>query len=392
MNLLPAFGLISLLIWCVLVFARGGFWRVRFPGISPAPSRWPEVVAIVPARDEVDVIEKALTSLLQQDYRGPFRIILVDDHSADGTAHAARLTATALGLESRLEIVAARELPPGWTGKVWAQAEGYAVVEARASETRYVWLTDADIWHAPDTLSRLVARATAEQLVLTSLMVRLRCASVSERALIPAFVFFFAKLYPFTWVRDPRSRSAAAAGGCMLAAYDALQQIGGMAAIKGALIDDCALARALKEKGPIRLDFADGSISLRSYADWRSIWNMIARSAFTQLHYSPLLLAGTLLGMCLTYLAPPILAFCGEPGAWSAGLAWLFMMFSYGPMLRYYGRSPLWAPLLPLVALFYLGATCESARRYWSGQGGQWKGRNQASAHPSREAPGEHRD
>ena len=373
---------ISLLIWVVLTLLRGGFWQVRLPDLCAEPLHWPTVVAVVPARDEADVIEAALESLLLQSYPGVFHIMLVDDHSSDGTAEIATATALRLAQEARLTIVAARDLPTGWAGKVWAQAEGLLAQQQQFPKARYVFLTDADIGHDRLALKRLVARAEAEQRVLTSLMVRLRCASLAEKALIPAFVFFFAKLYPFSLVNDPRSRVAAAAGGCMLARTDALAKIGGIAAIKDALIDDCALGAQMKRQGPIRLDLAQDSYSLRPYNDWSSIWNMIARSAYTQLRYSPWLLAGTVLGMLLTYLAPPVLtvgfAFGMGRVVWPALSAWLIMMMIYTPMLRYYRQSLWWAPVLPLIALFYLAATLGSAWRYWQGRGGQWKGRAQA--------------
>jgi hopene-associated glycosyltransferase HpnB len=370
---------ISLLIWVYLCVLRGGFWQVRLPRPAAAPAAWPTVVAVVPARDEADVIEQALGTLLTQEYPGVFHVVLVDDHSSDGTAAVAAAAAGKLGRTARLTVLAGRELPPGWAGKVWAQAQGLEAAQERFPDAQYLFMTDADIGHAPSAVQRLVARAQAEQRVLTSLMVRLRCESLAERMLIPAFVFFFAKLYPFAQVNDERSDVAAAAGGCMLARADALARIGGIAAIKDALIDDCALAAKMKQQGSIRLDLAQDSYSLRRYEDASSIWNMIARTAFTQLGYSPWLLAGTVLGMALTYLAPPVLTLACGWAAWPALLAWLLMTAMYCPMLRYY-RQPLWlAPLLPLTALFYLGATLASAWRYWRGRGGQWKGRAQAA-------------
>jgi hopene-associated glycosyltransferase HpnB len=377
-----ALAILALLPWIVLAWFRDGFWRVRFPAECRELPSWPPVVAVVPARDEADVIEASLESLLRQDYPGQFHVILVDDHSTDGTAAVARAAARRLGMQERLTVVRARDLPAGWTGKVWAQAEGLAQGVGQPAQERYVFLTDADIAHDPLALRRLVARAETGQLVLASLMVRLRCESLPEKALVPAFVFFFAMLYPFVRVNDPLSPVAAAAGGCMLARVDALQAIGGMAAIRGALIDDCALAAALKVNGPIRLDLARHSRSLRGYEHWADIWNMIARSAYTQLRHSPWRLAGTVAGMLWLFLAPPALAIAlaaqAGPAAWLALGAWLLMARLYLPMLRYYRCQPLWAPLLPLLALFYLGATLASAWRYRHGRGGQWKGRAQA--------------
>jgi len=380
MTMSPAFALslLSLCIWGVLLFGRAGFWRVRKPAPSPAPADWPEVVAIVPARNESGVIGRCVTGVLDQRYPGKLTMIVVDDHSHDGTASEAVEAAAATARPGGLTVIAARDLPAGWSGKVWAQSEGLAGADRLAPQAAFVWLTDADIWHGPGVLTGLVARAVHERRDLASLMVRLRCESAWERLIVPAFVFFFAKLYPFERVRNPRSGVAAAAGGCMLASRAALARIGGFAAIRGELIDDCSLAARIKPGGPISLDLADDSLSLRPYEDWRSLWDMIARSAYTQLHYSPLLLAGAVAGMALTYLAPPVLALAGGLRLWPAWLAWAAMTLAYLPMLREY-RQPAWlAPLLPATALFYLGATLDSARRYWLRRGGQWKGRSQA--------------
>ncbi|HTH75469.1 MAG TPA: glycosyltransferase [Trinickia sp.] len=383
------FGLsvVSLVIWAVLLFARGGFWRTRCaPPIAPealaAFEAWPAVVAVVPARNEADVIGAAVASLIEQDYAGEFHVVVVDDHSTDGTADVARATALALGKPERLTVIAAEPLPAGWSGKVWAQSQGIAAVASRALPADYLLLTDADIGHPPEAVAELVARAMIERRDLVSLMVRLRCDSIWEKALIPAFVFFFAKLYPFRWVNDSRNKTAAAAGGCMLVKRAALEEAGGMASIRAALIDDCTLAAHIKHRGQgghaIRLDVAARSRSLRPYDGPSEIWNMIARTAFTQLRYSPWLLAGTLAGMTVIYLVPPVVAVALGALGWPAWLAWGAMCCAYAPMLRYYGRSPWWAPALPLVALFYVGATVASAVRYWRGKGGQWKARVQA--------------
>jgi hopene-associated glycosyltransferase HpnB len=384
-----ALSILSLVVWCVLLFARGGFWRTRcVPPVAAeamaAFGAWPRVGAIVPARNEADVIGAAVTSLIEQAYAGPFHVVVVDDHSTDGTADAARAAALARGMPERLTVIAAEPLPAGWSGKVWAQSQGVAAVAARGLPAEYLLLTDADIAHPPDAVSELVARATIERRDLVSLMVRLRCDSFWEKALIPAFVFFFAKLYPFKWVNHPRNKTAAAAGGCMLVKRVALEEAGGMASIRAALIDDCSLAARIKHRGQgghaIRLDVAAKSHSLRPYDGPGEIWNMIARTAFTQLRYSPWLLAGTLAAMVVIYLAPPVVAIALGPLGWPAWLAWGAMCCAYAPMLRYYGRSPWWAPALPLIALFYVGATLASAVRYWRGKGGQWKARVQAPA------------
>lgn len=376
--LLFGLSLLTLVVWCVLVFARAGFWRVQKPAPSPQPADWPPVIGVIPARNEADVIARAVTGVLSQQYPGRLELVVVDDHSTDGTADIARAAAVSIGKGDALTVVTARDLPAGWSGKVWAQSEGLAAADLRMADAGFVFLTDADIWHGPQTVRDLVARAEHEQRDLTSLMVRLRCESWWERMIVPAFVFYFAKLYPFKSVADPRSKVAGAAGGCMLARRSALARIGGFEAIRGELIDDCSLAAKIKAGGSIRLDLADDSVSLRPYDDWQSLWNMIARSAYTQLHYSPAMLAGATLGMILTYLAPPVLAFAGGAATWPAWLAWMLMAVSYRPMLREY-RQPAWlAPLLPVTALFYLGATLDSARRYYLRRGGQWKGRTQA--------------
>jgi hopene-associated glycosyltransferase HpnB len=326
----------------------------------------------VPARNEAAVIGAAIASLLAQDYPGEFRVVLVDDHSHDGTAEVAR--AAAEGQDDRLTIVAARPLPSGWTGKLWALSEG---VRQIASPPDLYLFTDADIAHHPTNLSELVTRLEGEGRDLVSLMVKLRCESFAERFLIPPFVFFFALLYPFGWSNDPRKRTAAAAGGCILMRQSAYERIGGYAAIKGALIDDCALAREVKRGGSIWLGLSQRTRSLRPYPRIADIWNMVARTAYTQLHYSPLLLAGTTLGMVVTYLLPPLLLLAGGGAAVIGGLTWLAMAVSYIPILRFYNLSLLWSPLLPAAALVYLAATIDSAWRYWRGRGGEWKGRVQ---------------
>ncbi len=388
---------LSLLIWIVLLVARGGFWRAQpAPALSDAAvhavgraeiarrGAWPALVAVVPARNEADVIGRAVGSLLKQDYAGAFHVVVVDDHSTDGTAAVALAAARDLGLEDRLTVLTGKPLPPGWSGKVWAQSQGINAIDTLGLPAEFLLLTDADIYHPADAATQLVARTILEDRDLVSLMVRLRCDSPWEKALIPAFVFFFAKLYPFAWVNDRRKMTAGAAGGCMLVRRSALAEAGGIESIRGELIDDCSLALRIKHRAgkadarPIRLDLADRSESLRPYDDWREIWNMIARTAFTQLRYSPLLLAGTVLGMALIYLVPPVFALTWGARAWPACAAWAMMCIAYGPMLRYYRRSLLWAPLLPLVALFYVSATIGSAVRYWSGKGGQWKARVQA--------------
>jgi len=366
---------LALAIWLYLLVAHGGFWLARETdaGMSAPPAAWPPVTAIVPARDEADVIARSIGALLAQDYPGEFRVLLVDDGSSDGTGDVARAAA---GDDARLAMIRGSAPPAGWTGKLWALEQG---VRHAGTGPRWLWLTDADIRHAPDTLRSLVARAEADGLVLNSLMARLECTRLAERALIPAFVFFFQMLYPFARVNRPDSPVAAAAGGCMLLRRDAFLRAGGQAAIAHAIIDDCATGRLMKAEGPIRLALTHRSHSIRPYGGWRAIGTMIARSAYAQLRYSPWLLAGTLIGMGLVYLAPPLIALLGHGLArWLALAAWALMGIALMPMLRFYRLSLLWSIALPAIALFYTGATFVSALRHWQGKGGMWKGRAQA--------------
>lgn len=366
---------LSLAIWLVLIFARHGFWlaRERDTRDVPAdPEHWPHVVAVVPARDEADVIARSISSLAGQDYPGRFHVILMDDSSSDGTADIARAQGG-----DRVEVVRGLPLAPGWTGKLWAVSQG---VERAGSAPIWLWLTDADIDHAPDTLRTLVARGEAGALTLVSLMARLRCDSIAERMLIPAFVFFFQLLYPFGLV-NRRDGIGGAAGGCMLVRREALEAAGGIAAIRGALIDDCTLGALLKRQGRIWLGLTDRSRSIRPYDGFGAVAAMISRSAYAQLGYSPFLLAGTLLGLALVYAAPPLLALFGHGFARFAGIAaWTLMAIAFQPMLAFYRRSPLWGVALPLIAAFYAGCTLLSAWQHMRGRGGMWKGRAQAAA------------
>ena len=386
-TLLFIVALLSLSIWAYLLLARGDFWRVQAFDADNDPaesSTWPSVVAIVPARNEAATIGRTIASLSGQDYPGTFSIILVDDHSEDATAEIARRSlearrgASLPGQASRVTIRAAAELPPGWTGKVWAMAQG--VYRAAAAPPDYYWFTDADVLHGHDTLRRLIARAERDKFDLASLMVLLQSYTLAERALIPAFLYFFLKLYPPRWIADPEARTAGAAGGCILLRRKALEDIGGMSAIRGELIDDCALARAVKRSGGrIWMGLTRKSISLRAYKSLREIQDMIARLAFTQLRYSAVLLAGALAGMFLTYLAPICLLFADSLTVRTLALAaWALMSLSFLPTVRFYRLSAAWALSLALAALFYSYATCVSAIRYWLARGGQWKGRAQA--------------
>jgi len=375
--------------WLYLMAARGGFWRAAErdeDGALPAapPPQWPPVTAVVPARDEAETVGETIASLLQQDYRGPFNVILVDDQSRDATTRVAREAAAALGAGDRLNVISGRPLPAGWTGKLWAQSQGVESAAQAPNPPEYLLLTDADIVFAPGALSSVVARAERQGLVLNSLMVKLRCKSFAERLFVPAFVFFFQMLYPFAWVNDPRRATAGAAGGCMLVKREALQAAGGLASIRGALIDDCALANLLKTRGPIALALTDNAHSLRAYPSIGDIRRMVARTAYAQLGYSPLLLAGMVLGLALTYLMPVALALFADGFAQFAGLfAWALMACAFRPILRYYGvsglRSWLWAAALPAIAAMYMAFTLDSAYQHARGRGGMWKGRAQAN-------------
>ena len=366
-------------IWLYLVFGRGMFWRACERDDADEimePRQWPSVTAIVPARDEADVIARSVGSLLAQDYPGAFRIVLVDDQSEDGTGEIAR----AADRSGKLVVISGTMRPTGWVGKVWAMSQGVAHASATKA-VDYLWFTDADIAHAPDNLRRLVSRAEARKLVLTSLMAKLSCVTPAEHFIIPAFVHFFQMLYPFAWVNDPKSRTAAAAGGCMLVRRNVLESSGGVAAVRAALIDDCALGRLMKAQGPIWIGLTDRALSIRPYADMTAVRRMVARSAYAQLNYSPLLLAGTLAGLALMFVAPVLLAVFRTGIVRIAGLAaWLLMAASFLPMLRFYGRSALWGLALPLIGLLYGAFTLDSAVQHWRGRGGMWKGRAQAMA------------
>jgi hopene-associated glycosyltransferase HpnB len=392
-------GVISAVAWVYLVAGHGGFWRTsqRLPAVSgPEPAPWPAVAAVVPARNEAESLPVTLPALLAQDYPGEFRVFLVDDNSDDGTG------AVAAGLGEKaaadggapLTVVPGRPRPDGWAGKVWAMAQGWAAVTGgdaalAATAPDYVLFTDADIAWAPAALRGLVRSAEADGRAMVSQMALLRAETRWERVVVPAFVYFFAQLYPFRKVNDPRSGTAAAAGGCMLVARPALAAAGGLEPIKGALIDDVALGTLLKRRGNRTwLGLATDISSARPYPSLASLWRMIARSAYVQLRYNPLLLAGTVVGLLLLYVAPPagtiaalIVAATGGAGpapavAGAAGLAgWALMTASYVPMLRLYRLSPLRAPALPLIAALYAAMTADSARRHYSGRAVSWRGR-----------------
>ncbi len=374
----------ALAAWVYLLAGHGGFWRAEEgPPPAPDPARWPDVVAVVPARDEAALLPETLPSLLAQKYAGRFRVVLVDDGSRDGTAAVAERLGREAGAAA-LSVVRVPDTPADWAGKVWAMAEGIRA----AGEPAYLLFTDADIAYEPGTLARLVAAAEDGDRDLVSLMATLRTRTGWERAIVPAFVYFFAQLYPFRRVRRARARTAAAAGGCMLVRRGTLVRAGGLAAIRGALIDDVALGRLLKRHGGrCRLDLGRDVVSRRPYPRLGDLWAMVARSAYTQLRYSPVLLAGTVLGLLLLYAVPPVATVAGAaglalghgfPAALAAGsglVAWAVMAVTYAPTLRFYRLSVLRAPALPLVAMMYAGMTLDSARRHHAGRGGAWKGR-----------------
>jgi len=370
---------IPLAIWVYLLVARGYFWRVSEDSFGPKRLEdWPRVVAIVPARNEARTISEAVSSLAKQDYPGEFSIIVIDDHSEDGSAALAQQAANEFGASQRVKIHVASPLAPGWTGKLWALNEGIQLAANYSAE--FFWFTDADIEHAPDTLRRLVSRAEKESLDLVSLMVLLQAKTLPERLLIPPFLYFFLMLYPPRWIADPNASTAGAAGGCILLRRNVLAPIGGIASIRAEVIDDCALARAVKRRGgKIWMGLTRASVSLRSYGTFAEIRDLIARTAFTQLHCSFLLLIVTLIGLCATYLLAWIAFFTLEDPGWLlASTAISIMTATYGATVRFYGLPWLWALTLPFAAVFYGYATFLSALRYWLGRGGQWKGRAQA--------------
>lgn len=373
------FAPVPLAIWIYLFFLRGNFWQLHEDKIDPKPlDHWPRVVAIVPARNEAETIARSVTSLAKQDYPGAFSIVVVDDHSTDGTADLARKTAQECGATARIAVHSADELPRGWTGKVWAMNEGVRTATDAAPD--FFWFTDADVVHEPDTLRRLVSRAETDSLDLTSLMVLLQARTFPERLLIPPFLYFFLLLYPPQWIADPKARTAGAAGGCILLRCAALERIGGMQTIRNEVIDDCALASAVKKSGgKIWMGLTRASESLRGYGSFAEVRDLIARAAFTQLRYSFFLLLATLAGLFVTCLLPWVLFFA-YPGEawWFVDTTIAMMAASFAMTVRFYGLSWPWALTLPLAALFCGYATCLSAVRYWLGRGAQWKGRAQA--------------
>jgi hopene-associated glycosyltransferase HpnB len=377
--LLNAIAAVPLLIWIYLLAGRGGFWRVSKSLARSMPQSTPgkRVVAVIPARNEAATMGGSVASLLQQEFLAPLHIIVVDDGSNDRTADLARAAAERAGKSSLLTIITGKPLAAGWTGKLWAVAQG--VTQAETLGPDYLLLTDADVYHGPNSVAGLVSTAEYGGYDLASYMVKLACVTAAEKALIPAFVFFFLKLYPPAWIRAEKRKTAGAAGGCILIRPQALRRIGGIAAIRNEVIDDCALARAVKHSGGrIWMGLTNESKSVRSYGGLSEIGRMISRTAFNQLRHSRLLLAATALGMCVTYLLPPLLLFTRRKVPMTlGGTAWLLMSFSYVPMLRFYKQLSAWGFALPLIATFYMGATVHSAIQYSRGRGGEWKGRFQ---------------
>lgn len=410
-NFILILTLFSLMIWMILLLFRGQFWQgdQRLSEVQEPLLNYPSVAIIVPARNEAELISTSLRSLLNQNYPGSFSIVLVDDHSHDKTANIAQETAKLLNQTDRLNIITSQPLPAGWTGKLWAMEQGVKYTTLLKYIPQYILFTDADIEHSPNNLKQLVEKAETENLQLVSLMVLLRCQSFWEKLLIPAFVFFFQKLYPFPWVNHPQSQLAAAAGGCILIRQEALTRIGGLAILKQALIDDCSLAQAVKntplvngvEEGefnqrfslrsfifpftsksynPIWLGLTETTYSLRPYPNLSSIWDMVARTAFSQLNFSTILLGLTLVGMILIYLISPLsliwgIVYANNLVIFLALLTGLLMEIAYYPTLKLYRLSSIWGLTLPLIGFLYALMTLDSALRYWRGKGGSWKGR-----------------
>nr|WP_031523406.1 glycosyltransferase [Streptomyces sp. NRRL F-5123] len=380
---------LSLLVWVWLLLGQGFFWRtdVRLPRPASEPERWPAVAVVVPARDEAEVLGTSLPSLLAQEYPGRAEVFLVDDGSTDGTGDLAReLAARHGGLP--LTVSSPGEPPAGWTGKLWAVRHGIALARERTG-AEYLLLTDADIAHRPDSLRALAASATGADLDMVSLMARLRVETGWERLIVPAFVYFFAQLYPFRWINRHRSRTAAAAGGCVLIRAAAVDAAGVPDSIRQSVIDDVALARAVKRSGGrIWLGLAERVDSVRPYPHLAELWRMVARSAYAQLRHNPAVLAGTVLGLALIYLVPPAAAIGGAAaGAWAlcaaGAAAWAVMTLTYLPMLRYYAQ-PLWLALtLPCTAALYLLMTVDSAVQHYRGRGAAWKGRTYSRPDPT---------
>lgn len=378
---------IALIVWLGFLFAWYGFWKVdqrlRDSRTVGEPTDWPSVTAIVPARDEADVIADSVASLARQDYPGRFHIVIVDDSSRDDTADIAREILRGAYSRGNGDVISAPPLSPGWAGKLWALRTG--TVHPATESADFLWFTDADIVHPPHMLRDLVATSAMRNLALVSLMVRLPVVGFWERFLVPAFIFFFQLLYPFPAVNAPHSRIAGAAGGSILVRREALTAIGGLEAIRERLIDDCALAASVKRSGRrIWLGLAEESRSLRRYTRLADFWAMVARSAFEQLKRSALLLVLVVAGMALIFVVPVSLTFQfviePTPAGWVGLAAWVLMSVCYWPTVRYHGLGPLWAATLPGAAILLTAMTVHSAFRTWFGDGERWKGRSYGPA------------
>ncbi len=372
-------GLLGLSIWVYLLTAHGGFWKVATltAEVQPLYQIDRSIAVVVPARDEADVIGSTVESLLTQTCAQHLHVFVVDDHSTDATAGVAYRSATNCGRPDALTVITGSPLPTGWTGKLWAVQQG--VKHAMQLRPQFLLLTDADVHHSPDNIATLVAIADRGNYDLTSFMVKLHCRSLAERLLIPPFVFFFFLLYPPPWIRDSRRNAAGAAGGCMLVRPEALEHAGGIAAIRSEIIDDCGLALAIKQAGGrVWLGVTSDTFSTRAYETFSEIERMISRNAFNQLRHSPWILLGALLGLSITYLFPLGLILSGNAIlAMLGAVSFLLMTAAFLPMVRFYGLNPAWALTLPLSACFYMLATIHSAIKFWSGRGGEWKGRAQ---------------
>ena len=364
---------LALVLWAYMLFGRSRFWQsgpVLEPTVGPDPA--PSVAVVVPARNEAEQIELAVRSLVSQDYLGPLHVVVVDDGSEDGTGALAQAAGG-----DRVQVVHGKPRPAGWTGKLWAVAQGIAA----AGDSDFVLLTDADIVHERQHVTTLIAQAERHRLDMVSEMVRLRCESFAEHALIPAFVFLFQMLYPFAAVNDPTQAVAAAAGGTILVRRRALDRIGGVEAIRAELIDDVALARAIKPGGRIFLGHSILAESIRAHPRLADVWRLVARTAYLQLRLSPKLLAGTVAGMTLLWLAPPLPTIFGHGAAPILGaITWTASAVSVLPTLGRFGASPIWAAAMPLIALFYTAATIASAVDHWRGRGVSWRGREYAGS------------
>jgi hopene-associated glycosyltransferase HpnB len=377
-QLLLACGSLSLLAWLYLLLLHGRFWqvsRLQAPTLPGSPVSG-AIAVVIPARNEADNIRRAVRSLLMQSCAADLRIHVVDDNSTDNTAQAAREAASGMG-SAKLSIIAGKSLPAGWSGKLWAMQQG--IDAALDLNPKFLLLTDADVEHAPDNVATLVSIAERESYDLVSIMVKLHCQSFAEKLLIPAFAFFFFMLYPPLWIRSSRHRTAGAAGGCILIRPEALAQAGGINAIRHEVIDDCALARAVKRSGGrVWLGLSSSTRSFRVYETFAEIEHMIARTAFNQLGHSAPILIGAIFGMALLYVVPLISLFAGTPRLAALGaMVAAIMVIAYLPMVRFYGLPAAWALTLPLSAIFYMAATLDSALKFWSGRGGEWKGRVQ---------------